>query len=411
MITLRENERLERRYIAKIKQENVGKGVLYYTNQRVCFESDKHGLVLELELGDLYNWGRDKKHLYIQYWKNEYEKDTIKIEIIEKFHGGIVSTFEVALSLYYRYVFFKKWGPKAEGFYLNNKQEPLTHFWDSILLPWNKVGRHYKISELPKHVNYDGMFYSKKDSVLFGQGNSTCIAWRRIIEQKILDKDNDEKIGVPRYGTYDYVLYEPLNIQDDGLLRFDIKKSVALSHARSADKLDKRLPSNKKCIKWIYCEPQKPSIEYAKEQLALRKLYNRPLVVMIEKVKENIKNGIDRKEKRTKSRDKFDMDNEQLRFPFKKHRSEEETLRDSRKWLRYQNRLYDIAEKEIEKGTITSEPGYFDYTKKLGHLMFEEWKKNTEIENWYPPKIKVDNLTNVEKAELKLSKIKVIEQI
>ena len=148
MIILREGEELRRRYPAKIQE--MGKGTLYFTNRRVCFESDKHGYCFGVKLENIYNWGRDKHHLYITWyepqtagnWTLSDHRYEVKIEMgRKKFNGDPLKTFDVGASLYYAHKNFFKYGFAGAGLYgdmYNGKPKTYDHFRD-LHMTWDEV--------------------------------------------------------------------------------------------------------------------------------------------------------------------------------------------------------------------------------------------------------------------------------
>ncbi|MCY4490388.1 MAG: hypothetical protein OXC46_02870 [Thaumarchaeota archaeon] len=151
---MNDGEQVRRRYPAKIKK--MDQGILYFTSTRMCFESERYGLCLDLPYHNMYNWGRDEKNLYVTWyeplqgrkWKFSDHKFEAKIELgNKKLNGEDLSTFEVAWSLYYSYVFsYDVYDEKCKGYYQDRFGTIYDHMDDSIWLSWKDVRkkkRHY----------------------------------------------------------------------------------------------------------------------------------------------------------------------------------------------------------------------------------------------------------------------------
>ena len=158
-LILRPDEKLRRRYPASI--EEFGRGTLFYTDRRVCFVSDRHGLCFDLHFENMYNWGRDRHNLYITWYEPEnlgkwlfgQPRHVVKIRIGgEKYNGQKLTTFDVAYSLYYAYEAHYRYGQKASTVYpdvisIDPLRMELFDRWKEMSMPWkNVVARQERLS-------------------------------------------------------------------------------------------------------------------------------------------------------------------------------------------------------------------------------------------------------------------------
>ena len=388
MIVLRKGEILKRRYIAKIKEMKIGKGTLYFTNRRICFESNKHGMCLDIDFEDLYNWGRDEKNLYVRWW--EINKDgtspfpdgrgTVKIELISKINGDKIYSIEVTLSLYYAYLFrFMDSDNEARmnGLYFNTKAEGgelLSHFYDSFSLPWSKVGR--RTTPTPKYINW-------KNPVGHAFWLDGCIFG-------LTEEDRKKKC----IGSFDPITGKPIRFEKDTLLYFDTKRA---NDIKSAKQGDGRMKGGN--YYWITPPPKQENEKAMSLINDVRDLKNRSIPEALKKYTDD--------PIRTPQIDGTTHFSPWYGFNFhtKAHMPNAEFRAFLKNKLKYNNRLMDIMENEAKKGTIRNLDTFIEYGRKLVVPAEEKFNNNEDISDWYP-EIKIDTRTNTEKVEEKLEALK-----
>ena len=175
MIILRKKEKLRRRYPATLKK--YGKGYFSITDERICFETDKHGCVLEMEMDRLYNWTKKKKSIIIRWMESKQpkQKDTYKIfapvgrigsceiEKFGKWNGSKVDMQEVHLALFYAFCDYFTYGTKGIGFYGTVEGKGYNHFFnDRKQMELDQWSEKHNMRGMIKQVNEEIAKYLKK---------------------------------------------------------------------------------------------------------------------------------------------------------------------------------------------------------------------------------------------------------
>ena len=388
MIVLRKGEILKRRYIAKIKEMKIGKGTLYFTDRRICFESNKHGMCLDIDFEDLYNWGRDEKNLYVRWW--EINKDgtspfpdgrgTAKIELISKINGDKLYSIDVTMSLYCAFLLrFMDSDNEAKmnGLYFNTKAEGgelLSHFYDSFFLPWSKVGR--RTTPTPKYINW-------KDPV----GDA-------FLYEMTLFLTEEERKEKKYIGSFDPISGKPLRFEEDTLLYFDLNRLHEIRHSK---RMDGRRKDNN--YSWI-----KPPLKQENEKVMIlinkiRDFNNKTIPDIIKKLNDPTKTTP------AEVHTYFDPFSIGFSFHREAHMPTPVFKVHAERSIKYNNRLCDIMEEEAKRGLIRNFTMFREYGEKLLLLAEEKFKNNEDISDWHP-EIKIDTRTHTEKAEEKLEALK-----
>ena len=135
MIVLQNQEKLRRRLPGKLKK--FGKGTFYITNQRICFEHEKHGLCFDLGLNHLCYW-RIKGKRTIQFKWQEHTPHQVEgfnrlptnaepefdceIEFDRKNFAGIeIQAKHVAMALYLASVNYWPNGMRTMGYWTDSQ--------------------------------------------------------------------------------------------------------------------------------------------------------------------------------------------------------------------------------------------------------------------------------------------------
>lgn len=173
-LILKGDEVLRRRYPAKI--DKMGNGTLFFTDRRIAFISERHGLCFNLHFDNVRMWGRDKKNFYIRWIEPQQEKsgtDTldmhryeVKIRIADKkYNGWKLTTVEVAASLLYNFMYHYSHGhPEGEyesqGLYPDRGEDGKIHMFsrydDTFTWAWderNRLKRGVLAPDEPVHMH------------------------------------------------------------------------------------------------------------------------------------------------------------------------------------------------------------------------------------------------------------------
>lgn len=155
MIAMRESgERIRRRYPATLK--TMGRGTLYITTRRVVFESDSHGVCLELHFKHLFEWYPIARRKCRLSW-HEPDPKTKDVRLTDK-------PFECEITLERR---SDKWKPDPIEFHyalcfaytewVDHKDMQEGWYWgadDKIRNHWRVAGPKQKtVDEYPGDVN------------------------------------------------------------------------------------------------------------------------------------------------------------------------------------------------------------------------------------------------------------------
>lgn len=135
MIVLGKDERLRRRYPGKLK--SYGKGMMYLTSKRICFEHEKHGLCLDLKFTHLCSWSYKNRSLTIR-WSELVEQTrdntcpipefNCEIELDKKRSDGrSIDVVEAYYAIFYAYCNFWKYGPKSIGWRVDENGQVWNH--------------------------------------------------------------------------------------------------------------------------------------------------------------------------------------------------------------------------------------------------------------------------------------------
>ncbi len=221
MIVLRKGEELRRRYPGRIKDLGIGKGALYFTDRRVCFESDKKGMCLQVYYDKLYNWTKKKRSIVLR-WREPQPGQEIRVgdhkfdvEVEpdgSKFNGDRLTTWEVSKSLYYQVVKYHRIGYGGAGLYFDDYSN-VYHWWYDTedeqknpvvsVKPGTKLGQLKDIyDDKDLYIYSDGKPFRNRlvaaNDIMQGvQWTMLSYCWKKYVgfENEYVDKGVDRLIG------------------------------------------------------------------------------------------------------------------------------------------------------------------------------------------------------------------------
>ena len=237
MIVLRKGEELKRRYPGSIRDLGIGRGTLYFTDRRVCFESDKKGMCLQVYYDKLYNWTRKKRSIVLR-WREPKPGEEIRVgdpkfdvEVeldASKFNGDPLTVWEVSKSLYYQVVKYHRIGWEGAGMYLDDYSNIYHWWWDrehEQVNPVVPVKKGTKMGQ-PKDL------YDKKD--LFAYKDGKLIGSKPVIFNDVMQGEQWTKLS---YCWKKYVGFENTYVDEyiDNLIGNRTEKRTFEEYEKEAD--------------------------------------------------------------------------------------------------------------------------------------------------------------------------------
>ena len=326
MIVLQNGEKLRRRLPGKLKK--FGKGTFYITNQRICFEHEKHGLCFDLGLNHLCHWRiRGKRTIQFKWqehtphqveafdkWPVNFEPEfDCEIEFDRKNFAGIeIKAEHVAMALYLAYINYWPYGMRTMGywadtqgrlwnlFFADGKEEPITGGDDSM---------RFEAKDLEIR---GGQIQMLHDLGCSKNGCKDCIMLYQSKEELIPDEGNPGETLLEQelYENLMTIAYEERNMLRDrtgrpdpehsygiDMMREDMRNMAAgydVSQKRFEDEikkyesegntteLQKVTPASKASLKISWPFPEGTIYDTAKHNKKLGKIFQRAAIVMDE---------------------------------------------------------------------------------------------------------------------------------
>ena len=256
MIRFPDGEELLRETRGKTKK--YGSGTLYITSKRVCFDSDRDGLCLDLGYGTLFDWDIIKKGVLIKWQElpegrtqltteDPIHKVEIELESVKVEKKKLSTPQIVHYTLFYAYTnFYNCEGRRGYGWHMNEKGE-IVHRFGEVRTPYTTQKRVVLLDpardSIEKQLVMDGTGDAKLDQMIF-ENNEMWTAWKKNSRYGhedgfISDITNEKNVTVR--------LMEQLE-QAVSSVRENIVKTeeriTALKEAGDTDELEKVIPTN-----------------------------------------------------------------------------------------------------------------------------------------------------------------------
>lgn len=377
LIVLGDGEELRRRYPAKMK--NVGKGTLYLTSSRVCFENSKDEFCFGVSYENVFNWGRDKKNLYLTWyepqpgrgWKYSDRRRETSFEIgRKKFNGSELTTFEAAMSLYYSFAAHFRYGYKGVGIYAEQNEKIYCHYMDSYLLKWDEV----KAGKFPvTDVSWRGSGKSvfERDYISLTLNDDEM---RREFEEFSYE------LAVPADDFKDRVTGKPFGRrgQHDTLLFLDMVYEYGLFFGWSKDKLLDIHGIMKSCD-------------------IMTQKRSRELVATYEKQMGMIEKGVAREAQKIASGEIDPNERLTMKIPpsvtvfgivfgADMEATQTERIEWARRGIRYNRRCLELVSEQVKRNAFNTQSDYFGYLRSLQQGLHDRFvsKDDADIDRWTP---------------------------
>ena len=256
MIIKKKGEETLRETRGKIK--GYGKGTFHITNQRVCFDSDKDGMVFNLDYPMLFNWELKKKGIIIKWQElpegrttltaeDPIHKVEIDLECVKHPKDKLSTPDIIHYTLFYAYTnSYDCVGRLGYGWHMNEKGELVHRFrkYSEPMLSERDLVNFGVIREnIEKLWIEDGTGDEKLDQMIF-ENNEMWNAWQKnnmyhYKQGRTSDEMNQNslKTGIPNSLDSSIGNYERGLAQEEAEI-------AELKEAGNTAELEKIIPSN-----------------------------------------------------------------------------------------------------------------------------------------------------------------------